>query len=300
MINKDKLKKDLKLYLVTDSKILKDRDFYKCIEDAIKSGVTMVQLREKDADGKELKLAGKKVKFEVTINKIVKEVTPELTDDYVKKNLKDKYGVETADGLKEYFKNQLEISKVGSTNALADYVEKCDVKVDEDGVKKEVDKQLSSFKDTLEQQSMTMDDYLTQYGNGESEADLKKKIKESITNQFKTYAVICAVVEKSGTVLKEERYNKWLKQIAAQSKYEKVDDFINAYEQYYKSYYGQEIDAEDTFTIQCTYLDAMEILIDKGNVKEGTRPEETTTEATTAAEDASVEETTEAEETTAE
>ena len=53
MINKDKLKKDLKLYLVTDSKILKDRDFYKFIEDAIKSGVTMVQLREKNTDGKE-------------------------------------------------------------------------------------------------------------------------------------------------------------------------------------------------------------------------------------------------------
>ena len=53
MINKDKLKKDLKLYLVTDSEILKDRDFYKCIEDAIKSGVTMVQLREKNTDGKE-------------------------------------------------------------------------------------------------------------------------------------------------------------------------------------------------------------------------------------------------------
>nr|WP_294570844.1 thiamine phosphate synthase [uncultured Romboutsia sp.] len=53
MINKEKLKKDLKLYLVTDSEILKDRDFYKCIEDAIKSGVTMVQLREKNTDGKE-------------------------------------------------------------------------------------------------------------------------------------------------------------------------------------------------------------------------------------------------------
>ena len=53
MINKVKLKKDLKLYLVTDSKTLKDRDFYKCIEDAIKSGVTMVQLREKNTDGKE-------------------------------------------------------------------------------------------------------------------------------------------------------------------------------------------------------------------------------------------------------
>ena len=53
MINKEKLKKDLKLYLVTDSEILKDRDFYNCIEDGIKSGVTMVQLREKNTDGKE-------------------------------------------------------------------------------------------------------------------------------------------------------------------------------------------------------------------------------------------------------
>ena len=53
MINKDELKNDLKLYLVTDSDILKGRDFYKCIEDAIKAGVTMVQLREKNADGKE-------------------------------------------------------------------------------------------------------------------------------------------------------------------------------------------------------------------------------------------------------
>ena len=53
MINKDELKNALKLYLVTDSDILKGRDFYKCIEDAIKAGVTMVQLREKNADGKE-------------------------------------------------------------------------------------------------------------------------------------------------------------------------------------------------------------------------------------------------------
>ncbi|MEW8957115.1 thiamine phosphate synthase, partial [Clostridium sp.] len=47
------MKDKLKLYLVTDSEILKGRDFYKAIEDAIKGGVTMVQLREKDALGKE-------------------------------------------------------------------------------------------------------------------------------------------------------------------------------------------------------------------------------------------------------
>ena len=39
----------LKLYLVTDSDILKDRNFYECIEEALKGGVTMLQLREKEA-----------------------------------------------------------------------------------------------------------------------------------------------------------------------------------------------------------------------------------------------------------
>ncbi|SHJ78402.1 thiamine phosphate synthase [Tepidibacter formicigenes] len=43
----------LKLYLVTDSDILKGRDFYKCVEDALKGGVTIVQLREKKCLGKE-------------------------------------------------------------------------------------------------------------------------------------------------------------------------------------------------------------------------------------------------------
>ena len=53
MVDENKLKKALKLYLVTDSDILKGRDFYKVIEDSMKAGVTIVQLREKDADGKE-------------------------------------------------------------------------------------------------------------------------------------------------------------------------------------------------------------------------------------------------------
>ncbi|ATD55535.1 thiamine phosphate synthase [Clostridium chauvoei] len=45
--------KSLKLYLVTDTSILEGRDFYECIEDALKGGVTMLQLREKDCSGKE-------------------------------------------------------------------------------------------------------------------------------------------------------------------------------------------------------------------------------------------------------
>lgn len=39
---------DYSLYLVTDRGILQGRDLFKSVEDAIKGGVTLVQLREKD------------------------------------------------------------------------------------------------------------------------------------------------------------------------------------------------------------------------------------------------------------
>lgn len=51
-MKKEELDK-LKLYLVTDKEILKDRDFYREIEQALKGGVRTVQLREKDTLGKE-------------------------------------------------------------------------------------------------------------------------------------------------------------------------------------------------------------------------------------------------------
>ena len=39
--------KDCKIYLVTDEKSCNGKDFYKCIEEAIKGGVKIIQLREK-------------------------------------------------------------------------------------------------------------------------------------------------------------------------------------------------------------------------------------------------------------
>lgn len=43
--------KNIGLYIVTDSKILKDKNFYDCIEDTLKAGVKIIQLREKNEDG---------------------------------------------------------------------------------------------------------------------------------------------------------------------------------------------------------------------------------------------------------
>jgi thiamine-phosphate pyrophosphorylase len=52
---------DLSVYLVTDRHCLRGRDFYAAIEEALKAGVTLLQLREKDASFQELLEEGRKV-----------------------------------------------------------------------------------------------------------------------------------------------------------------------------------------------------------------------------------------------
>lgn len=56
---------DYSLYLITDRDIIKDRYLKECVEEAIKGGVTIVQIREKDASTREFYNIAKEVK-EVT------------------------------------------------------------------------------------------------------------------------------------------------------------------------------------------------------------------------------------------
>lgn len=53
---------DLSLYLVTDRHCLRGRDFYEAVEEALRAGVTMLQLREKDMGLEELVAEGRKVR----------------------------------------------------------------------------------------------------------------------------------------------------------------------------------------------------------------------------------------------
>ena len=54
--------KECKIYLVTDEKSCKGKDFYSCIEEAIESGVKIVQLREKNISTKDFYEKALKVK----------------------------------------------------------------------------------------------------------------------------------------------------------------------------------------------------------------------------------------------
>ena len=54
--------KNCKIYLVTDEKACNGKDFYKCIEEAVKGGVKIVQLREKNISTKDFYEKALKVK----------------------------------------------------------------------------------------------------------------------------------------------------------------------------------------------------------------------------------------------
>ena len=54
--------KDCKIYLVTDEKSCNGKNFYKCIEESIKGGVKIVQLREKNISTKDFYKKALKVK----------------------------------------------------------------------------------------------------------------------------------------------------------------------------------------------------------------------------------------------
>ena len=54
--------KNCKIYLVTDEKACLEKDFYNCIEEAIKGGVKIVQLREKNISTKDFYEKALKVK----------------------------------------------------------------------------------------------------------------------------------------------------------------------------------------------------------------------------------------------
>lgn len=69
---------DLSLYLVTDRHCLGGRDFYEAVEEALRAGVTLLQLREKELGMEELLAEGEKVKALCRKYKV-----PFLVDDNV-------------------------------------------------------------------------------------------------------------------------------------------------------------------------------------------------------------------------
>lgn len=229
----------------------------------------------KDADGNELTLAGKKVKFVVKINS--RKVLPELTDKFVKKNYKKQYGTKTVDELKSYISNQLRTNKI--VNAVfSDYVDKCDVTAyDEKEVESIEDFNNSTMASRLQSQYKTnLDTYLKACKM--SKKDWNKKMEDSAQKTAKQAMVIEGIAISEGLWASEKDYNAGLKKVATSMGYKSVDE-LESYFTQYQAYYGQVIIKESV-----AFNEAVNQLIaDNAKILEGSRPaDETTTEETTA------------------
>ena len=229
----------------------------------------------KDADGNELTLAGKKVKFVVKINS--RKVLPELTDKFVKKNDKKQYGTKTVDELKSYISNQLRTNKI--VNAVfSDYVDKCDVAAyDEKEVESIEDFNNSAMASRLQSKYKTnLDTYLKACKM--SKKDWNKKMEDSAQKTAKQAMVIEGIAISEGLWASEKDYNAGLKKVATSMGYKSVDE-LESYFTQYQAYYGQVIIKESV-----AFNEAVNQLIaDNAKILEGSRPaDETTTEETTA------------------
>ena len=229
----------------------------------------------KDADGNELTLAGKKVKFVVKINS--RKVLPELTDKFVKKNYKKQYGTKTVDELKSYISNQLRTNKI--VNAVfSDYVDKCDVAAyDEKEVESIEDFNNNTMASRLQSKYKTnLDTYLKACKM--SKKDWNKKMEDSAQKTAKQAMVIEGIAISEGLWASEKDYNAGLKKVATSMGYKSVDE-LESYFTQYQAYYGQVIIKESV-----AFNEAVNQLIaDNAKILEGSRPaDETTTEETTA------------------
>lgn len=229
----------------------------------------------KDADGNELTLAGKKVKFVVKINS--RKVLPELTDKFVKKNYKKQYGTKTVDELKSYISNQLRTNKI--VNAVfSDYVDKCDAAAyDEKEVESIEDFNNSAMASRLQSKYKTnLDTYLKACKM--SKKDWNKKMEDSAQKTAKQAMVIEGIAISEGLWASEKDYNAGLKKVATSMGYKSVDE-LESYFTQYQAYYGQVIIKESV-----AFNEAVNQLIaDNAKILEGSRPaDETTTEETTA------------------
>ena len=229
----------------------------------------------KDADGNELTLAGKKVKFVVKINS--RKVLPELTDKFVKKNYKKQYGTKTVDELKSYISNQLRTNKI--VNAVfSDYVDKCDVAAyDEKEVESIEDFNNSAMASRLQSKYKTnLDTYLKACKM--TKKDWNKKMEDSAQKTAKQAMVIEGIAISEGLWASEKDYNAGLKKVATSMGYKSVDE-LESYFTQYQAYYGQVIIKESV-----AFNEAVNQLIaDNAKILEGSRPaDETTTEETTA------------------
>ncbi len=170
-------------------------------------------------------VAGKKVVFTITVNAIVKTVTPTYNDAFVKKNTEYKTTEEYEKAIRKKLKKQNE------EDALSDVYSSLFSKIVKNTkVKKYPKKELSAAQETMkstyknlaEQYSMEYSDFLKQY-MGMDESTFNKQVKAYAKNTVKQQLVARQLAKELNIKITSKQYRAYINKLLSDNNMTKSD-----------------------------------------------------------------------------
>ncbi len=161
-------------------------------------------------------LAGKKVKFDVTINEIKTRVVPELNEDFYKDLGYD--DMKSVDELKDEIKKHLTHEKEHARDDK--YIDECleaasknmKIKINEEIIHEEVHRMMNQYAEQLKMQGMDLNTYY-QITNTTAD-DLHKKMEPEATKRIKYRYLLETIAEKEKIEFTDKEVDKKAKEMA--------------------------------------------------------------------------------------
>ena len=151
-----------------------------------------------DANGDPIKLAGQEAVFSVTINYIAKSVTPELTDEFISKNIDPKYG-STVEEFKDTVRK--DIADANLEKYVTNYLTQNTVYADElpEAVTEYIGMMiLNYYCGYASAKNQTLTQFIQENLDADSIQALLDSNKEAIDNQAKRFLLYQALAEDQG------------------------------------------------------------------------------------------------------
>ena len=151
-----------------------------------------------DANGDPIKLAGQEAVFSVTINYIAKSVTPELTDEFISKNITPKYG-STVEEFKDTVRK--DVADANLEKYVTNYLTQNTVYADElpEAVTEYIGMMiLNYYCGYASAKNQTLTQFIQENLDADSIQALLDSNKEAIDNQAKRFLLYQALAEDQG------------------------------------------------------------------------------------------------------
>lgn len=162
--------------------------------------VTVKVTFPEDYQAEELK--GKDAEFKVKINYISKEKEQELTDKFVKENLKDQYGYKSVKDMKKKIKESLKASMI-KEKVWSYLLDKSKFKeVPKELVNQSLDVEINMLKQQISTSGYSFEDYIASQGI-ESEEALREQYYSQMENTVKLNLIADVIAKKENLVVQD-------------------------------------------------------------------------------------------------